>query len=447
MRTLHTATVFTALLLAFPVAGHAFTLADAWLAALNYSADHSAARHERNADREKKNQARAELLPQITANTEYSRQPPSLSSTTRSNGWNVQASQTLFDKSLFARYKQGKVAAETADAKLANSQGELLYNVAQAYFDVLLQQDKLKAVREERAAYTKQLERAQEMFKQGAATILDTHEAQSGYDTAVAKEVDILTKLRIAKNTLSDMTGLDSEQISAVRINPENIDLLAHTQEQEWQDLAEQNNQEWQMQRLAVKDAEAAYKAAKGGHWPKLTLNSSYQNYNNTYNYYGYDQSYRSKGATVSLNLSLPLFSGGSVYSQAKEAAERELQNRDLLTAAERKVRLSVKQSFFNTDSSHAQMIAQQRLLAANTAKLESTQIGRQVGVRNNLEEIQAQQAKADAEQKLAEAKYGYVKSYLELLKNSGVLVEVRRLSAVNDALYPQVSSVAPDKP
>ena len=98
-------------------AAHSFTLFDAWQAALEYSADYSAAKYERDAEAAKKVLARAELLPQTSANYQYQKQPYSLSSNTQSNGWNVQISQVLFDRSKFAQYKQGKLAEEMADIR------------------------------------------------------------------------------------------------------------------------------------------------------------------------------------------------------------------------------------------------------------------------------------------------------------------------------------------
>ena len=113
--------LFFSLFSVLPTIANSFTLLDAWQAALGYSADFSAAKHERDAESEKKNQARAELLPQVNANATYQKQPSSLSSNTQSRGCNVQATQVLFDRSLFAQYKQGKFNAELAEALLYGS--------------------------------------------------------------------------------------------------------------------------------------------------------------------------------------------------------------------------------------------------------------------------------------------------------------------------------------
>ena len=177
-------------------------MAQAWQAALHYSADHAAAKHSRDAEAEQKYQARAALLPQISANAVYQKQPYSLSANTQSHGWNVQASQILYDKSRFAQYRQGRLAAQMADIRLENHADDVRLNVEQAYFDVLLNRDKLAAIRDEKNAYRQQIRQAQAMFAQGAATIIDTYEAQAGYSEMQEKVIQRVDW--VAKPNVSD---------------------------------------------------------------------------------------------------------------------------------------------------------------------------------------------------------------------------------------------------
>ena len=178
-------------------------MAQAWQAALHYSADHAAAKHSRDAEAEQKYQARAALLPQISANAVYQKQPYSLSANTQSHGWNVQASQILYDKSRFTQYRQGRLAAQMADIRLENHADDVRLNVEQAYFDVLLNRDKLAAIRDEKNAYRQQIRQAQAMFAQGAATIIDTYEAQAGYSEMQEKVTQncILQRRRLGCQT------------------------------------------------------------------------------------------------------------------------------------------------------------------------------------------------------------------------------------------------------
>lgn len=405
---------------------HAFDLTQAWQAAKAYSADYAAAQYGRDAEAEQKHQARAALLPQISANAQYQKQPASLSSNTQSRGWNIQANQVLFDKSRWSQYQQGKLAEQIADSKLVNSETELLLKVAEAYFDVLLQQDKLLAIRDEKTAYEQQLKQAIALFHKGAATIVDTHEAQAGYDTALAKEIATHNQLLVARNSLADLTGLDAKEIRRLKRGLLN-DLLNNTSEQYWQDLAQQHNPEWQLQKLTHQQAEEGINTAKGNHLPKLNLSGGYQNHHNTQQYGGNEQHYRSKGGTFTLQLTVPLYNGGQINSQVREAVAKAAQQQELLTAAERKVKLAIKQAYRTTIGHRYQILAQQRLLETNQAKLASTQLGRKVGVRTHLELIQAQQAKAEAEQKLAEAKYAYLMAYIQLLHHAGILIETKQ--------------------
>ena len=420
-------------------------MAQAWQAALHYSADHAAAKHSRDAEAEQKYQARAALLPQISANAVYQKQPYSLSANTQSHGWNVQASQILYDKSRFAQYRQGRLAAQMADIRLENHADDVRLNVEQAYFDVLLNRDKLAAIRDEKNAYRQQIRQAQAMFAQGAATIIDTYEAQAGYDAALAKEIATATQLQVAENALADLTGLNAAAIRPLDKQAEQVDLLDGRQEPQWQKLAAAHNRSWQLQKAALENAEAALAAAKGGHLPKLTLNSGYQDNHSTREYGGDAQKYRSKGATLTLQLSMPLYSGGHTASQdsgghtasqVREAAARVAQNRELLLAAERQAKLAVRQAYLGSHSSKIQVLAQQRLLNAADARLQATRLGKEVGIRNNLEEVQAQQAQAEAVQKLAEARYAHIQAYLQLLHSAGVLGEQARAEKINALLF-----------
>ena len=413
----------------------AFDLFDAWQAAINYSADFSAAQSERDAQKEQLTQTRAALLPQVNSNYIYQKQPSSLSSTTQTHGWNVQASQALFDKTKWAQYQQGKITANMADWQLENVKEDLLFNVAKAYFQVLLIEDKLVSIEKEKEAYAMQIRQSKALFNKGAATILDTNEAQAGYEAARAKKVSAMTDLLVAQNNLANITGLDPKQIKRLR-HTDFGDLLGKTSKADWINTAQKNNPEWQQQKLALENAKQAYIAAKAENWPKLTINGGYQDNHQIQQFYGLDHGTRSKGEIVTVQLSMPLFTGGLIHSKIKEAAAKEQQNKFLLIATERKIELNVNQAYQTTLGNLYQIQAQQQLLKANSVKLEATQLGRKVGIRSNLDELQALQAKADAEQKLAEAQYGYITTYIQLLQSAGILTQPTEQKKLHKLLY-----------
>ncbi|WP_239350437.1 TolC family protein [Snodgrassella communis] len=413
----------------------AFDLFDAWQAALSYSAEYAAAQSERDAQKQQLVQTRAALLPQVNTSYIYQKQPSSLSSTTQTHGWNVQASQALFDKTKWAQYQQGKITADIADWQLENVKEDLLFKVAKAYFQVLLVEDKLVSIEKEKEAYAMQIRQSLALFKKGAATIVDTNEAQAGYEAARAKKVSAMTDLLVAQNNLAKITGLDPKKIKHLK-NTDFGDLLGKSSKADWIILAQKNNPEWQQQKLALDNAKQAYIAAKAENWPKLTLNGGYQDNHQIQQFYGMDHGTRSKGGIVTIQLSAPIFSGGLIHSKIKEAAAREQQNKFLLTATERKIELNIDQAYQTTLGNLYQIQAQRQLLKANTVKLQATQLGRKVGIRSNLDELQAIQAKADAEQKLAEAQYGYITSYIQLLQSAGTLTQSGEQKKLHKLLY-----------
>lgn len=418
-----------------PVFAQAFDLFEAWDAALSYSAEYAAAQSERDAQKEQLNQARAALLPQVNTNYTYQKQPSSLSSTTQSHGWNVQASQTLFDKAKWAQYQQSKIITKIADCQLASVRDNLLYETAKAYFQVLLVEDKLVSIEKEKESYGMQIKQSLALFNKGAATIVDTNEAQAGYEAVRAKKISAMTELLVAQNNLANITGLNPSKIKRLK-NINFGDLLNKSTKSDWINTAQKNNPQWQQQKLALEHAKQAYIVAKAEKWPKLTLNGGYQDNHQIQQFYGLNHGTRSKGGTVTAQFTVPIFSGGLIHSKIKEAAAKEQQNRFLLTAAERKIELNINQSYQNTMGSLYQIKAQQQLLKANSIKLDATKLGRKVGVRSNLDELQAIQTKADAEQKLAEAQYNYITYYIELLQNAGIISQQNQKLKIRNLLY-----------
>ena len=283
---MQTTSVIPYLFLFTALPSSAFDLKQAWQAAQAHSADYAAAKYARDAEIEQQYQARSALLPQIGLTGQYQKQPASLSTNTNSYGWALQVDQVLYDPVRQLRYKQGKLAAHSADMKLKQIRNELLLSTAQAYFDVLLNKDKLVFIRDEKNAHKQQLVQAKAMFDRGAATVVDIYEAKAGFDAALAKEIVTKTDLILAENKLTDLTGLDASKVRPIKMRQQSF-ASDIRQERNWQALAEQYNPEWIRQNLELENAKAAFKASKSGRLHKLNFNAGYQNRHNSQDYYG----------------------------------------------------------------------------------------------------------------------------------------------------------------
>ena len=417
-------TLAAALMCFFTFSAAAFDLQEAVIAAKNYSAEYGAARYEYEAEQEKPAQARAALLPQVNATAVYRHEPASVSNNARSRGWNVQAEQVLYDRSRWLQYRQSRLAAQSALWKLQNAGSDLVVQTAKAYFDVLSAKEQLSAADDERTAFDRQLKQAQAAFQSGTATLLDIKEAQSGYDTALAKETAAFSRLLAAKNALSSLTGLDASQVAMPVLPSPLPDVLDGKPQEWWLAAAEEHNPELKQQQLAAENARLALSEAKARHLPRISASAGYQDYRNRRGDGSRNDAYRSRGAGFSVQLTMPLFSGGLTASQNREAAARLSQSEALLAAARRKVRQSVIQSFLETKSQWFQTRAQERLLETNRAKRQAAETGYSLGMSTTLQVVQARQAESEARQKLAEARFACLSAYAELIRHAGLLAE-----------------------
>ena len=417
----------------------AFDLQAAWDAALGYDASHSAAAYQRLAAQESIPQARAALLPQVSLNGSYQRNYPIEPDADSNNsyGYSVQATQTLFDASKYADYKQGKLAAKLADAQFDLSEQQLLLNVSQAYFDVLTAYDLISASKASKTLYERQLEQAKTMFDVGAATIVDTHEAQAGLDNAQVQVLNAEQKLHLAQQKLEYYTGLnpaDIERIDGKQVNR----ILNRKTLAEWQQLAYLSNTNISAKHLAVEQAQAAVQKAKANRYPTVELQAAYQDQHQQVSNMGFSEKVHNKGASIGVNLSMPLYTGGALSSQVRQTQFELLQREDEFTASKRDTDLQVREQYLNVQSGLAQVNALEQLVLTNRKKLESSQLGQQVGVRSNLDVIDAQRTLAESEQQLAKARYDYLQAQLALAQAAGQLQTGEALRQINDAIRQQ---------
>ena len=421
------------------ISAQAFDLQAAWDAALGYDASHSAAAYQRLAAQENIPQARAALLPQVSLNGSYQRNYPIEPDADSNNsyGYSVQATQTLFDASKYADYKQGKLAAKLADAQFDLSEQQLLLNVSQAYFDVLTAYDLISASKASKTLYERQLEQAKTMFDVGAATIVDTHEAQAGLDNAQVQVLNAEQKLHLAQQKLEYYTGLnpaDIERIDGKQVNR----ILNRKTLAEWQQLAYLSNTNINAKHVAVEQAQAAVQKAKAHRYPTVELQAAYQDQHQQVSNMGFSETVHNKGASIGVNLNMPLYTGGALNSQVRQTQFELLQREDELTASKRDTDLQVREQYLNVQSGLAQVNALEQLVLTNRKKLESSQLGQQVGVRSNLDVIDAQKTLAESEQQLAKARYDYLQAQLALAQAAGQLQTGEALRQINDAIRQQ---------
>lgn len=393
--------------------------------ALANDAKFSAARAQYEAGQERVVQGRAGLLPQIglAADTNWNdaeirANSGALDRSYNSNGYGVQLTQPLFRWQNWVQFKQGELQTALAATQFGLARQDLVLRVAEAYFNVLNAQDALDAVTQLRTAAAEQLELAKTSFEVGTVTITDVHEAQSRFDLASAQEIAAQNQLEVARQTLAQVIGKQPEPLAGLREGvalqrpqPENI--------ADWVAAAESGSFGVQAQQLAREIAAREVERARAGHLPTVDIVASHGVNNRPQ-----PSTDRSEATTIGLQLNLPLYAGGRVSSVSREAAALRLKADADLEDARRSAALAARQSWLGVTSGMAQVKALEAARVSSLSALEANKLGYEVGVRINIDVLNAQTQLADTLQQLARARYDTLLAQLRLKAAAGTLGE-----------------------
>ena len=428
--------LFIALTLAMAPAAQAANLSDVFRDAQAYDAQYASARAAYQAGQEKAVQGRAGLLPSVSLGgnvrlNSVNSSLPGGDADYDSNGLSLSAAQPLYRKQNQVQYEQSKGQVKIAEMQLKVAEQDLILRVAQAYFDVLQAQDNIAFINAQKAAITEQLAAAKRNFEVGTATITDTHEAQARYDLAVAQEIAEQNSLNVRLRALEKLIGKPAGALDTL------VDLKQLQAESgsidEWATRATEGNLQAEIQRLAKAIADQEVERNRAGHYPTLDAVASYA-INNGQNFGATQVDTRS--ASIGLELNLPIYQGGLTSSRVREAVANQEKARQDVEVATREAGLQARQAWLNVSSGAARVQALEQALVSSNAQLDSTKLGLQVGVRTNLDVLNAEQQVFSARRDLAGARYAYLLSGLSLKAAVGQLSPAD-LAAIDQHLRP----------
>jgi outer membrane protein len=380
---------------------------------------------------EKLPQGRAGLLPRVdlSGNTTFNERHvdfrnnlPSSSSSYNSNDLSLSLAQPLYRPQNMAAYEQGKTAVTQADAVLAQAQQDLITRVAQAYVDVLLARDNVAFAGAQKTAIAEQLAQAKISFKVGTATITDTHEAQARYDLATSQEIQAQSDLEVKQRALELLIGKAAPALSPLGPGLKLVSPEPAAQEK-WMEEARSNNPNVRAAESAVTFAQQEVTKNRGGHMPTLDAIAGLRRTvpgpgaTNTPNF-------EQRSANIGLSLAVPIYQGGLVDSRVREAVAGEDKARQDLEKTRRDAELFARQNYLGVTSGIAQIKALEAGVTSSQSALDSTRLGREVGVRTQVDVLNAQQQLFSARRDLAKAKYDYIMSTLRLKSAVGRLTE-----------------------
>jgi outer membrane protein len=368
--------------------------------------------------------ARPSLAAQASAGTSQTNPPGIGPKGTNTLGASLNGKYALFNRANNATIEQARKSLVAAQADLDSAEQDLVLRVAQAYFDVLAAQDTLATTRAKKTATAEQLASAKRNFEVGTATITDTREAQARYDLDTASELaaenDLGTK-RIALDTLVGRTSVQPKPLLVPVVLPPVVPANA----EEWVTVADQLHPSVRRARVGLEVAQLETAKARAGDLPTVDAVASLAGSDARGSLPDYS---RSAGTTTVASLGVqmtwPLYTGGATQNRIKETLALEEKSRNDLEAARRAVTQGTRVAYFGVQSGLAQVKALEAAESSSKLALEATQLGYKVGVRVNLDVLNAQTQLYSTQRDLAKARYDVLLGKLKLRQASGQLSE-----------------------
>lgn len=377
-------------------------------------------------------QSWANLLPQISgsANESYSEGETEIEGQPRrefdgdSTGFEIRATQTIYNHAYWQRLGQANINAARAEADYTAARQNLIIRVATAYFNVLAAIDNLAFAEAERKSVERQLEQTKQRFEVGLIAITDVKESQAQFDQAVALEIEAQNTLSTTKEALWTIVNSYPEQLKALSeqmplLQPEPAD------KQHWVDKALDENLSLIAADFARKSAQQEVDIQRSGHYPTVDVTARHN--------YSEDEESRFGGiiqpgasettdTTIMLSVNVPIFAGGGTQARVREAVFRRDATRERYEATRRQVIQQARDSYQGIIADISRVKALKQALVSSEAAYEATLAGYEVGTRNSVEVLTALRNVFAAKRDYAQTRYNYVLDLLRLKQASGNL-------------------------
>jgi outer membrane protein len=334
--------------------------------------------------------------------------------------YQLQLRQPIYNRNNFDVYEQSKLQVAAGEIQFEQARNELALRVAQAYFDVLTAQDAITFIRAQKIAITEQLESAKRNFEVGTATITDTHEAQARFDLTLAQEIGAQNDLEVKRNAFAVITGQVPPELRSLRSKVQ-LSSPEPSSMDKWVHSAEVGNFGVIAQGLLAEIAKLEISRNRAAHLPTLdAVAIQTQRKDLTFT-----SPTNVNTSAIGVQLTIPLFSGFSTTSKIREAIALENQAAANVDTAKRTAAQTARTAYLGVQSGLSQVRALEAAEVSSNSALESNKLGYEVGVRINIDVLNAQQQLYSTRRDLAKARYDTLVNGLRLKAASGTLGEV----------------------
>jgi outer membrane protein len=427
------------LISAFSLNAGATDLIETYRLAQSNDASFRSAKYTLDGIRQKIPQARAALLPVVTATGSNGTTQaetsftgvPTVDRKMQSWAWTLQLTQPLIRLGSVYAYQQSVHIVEQAEAQYEQAKQELLLRVAQAYFDASVAQEVIDAASAEVRALEEQLKQVSRGFKAGTHSIIDIDETKSRLGLARSKQVAATNDLEGKRAELEKLTGATLSKFSVLKASippPEPVPRNSRA----WMDQARTNNPLVRAQRASLEAALIDIKKSRSAYAPTLDFVASYGNsYSSNSLTTPNEYATRANSTQIGVQLNIPIFSGGETNSRVTESIANHNKAESDLEAASRQAATDAQQAYAGVINGLAQIDALNYARESGESSVKGNRMAFRLGVRINLDVLNAEQQLYTAKRDLAVARYETLLQGLKLKAATGSLTE-EDLMAIN---------------
>ena len=401
----------------------AYDLMQTYHEALVNDPQYASARALLMAGQEQSVQARSALLPNIYASGGYNRTKYESIPYTSETRYGVNLSQPLFNWGNYQSYEKSKLAVAVSEAQFAAAQQDLILRVAQAYFDVLTAQDVLAFAQAQKTAIAQQLESATRSFEVGTTTVTDVHESQARYDLANAQEFAAESDLEIRRSALQQIIGRLPSYLAPLRKDV-NVSPPEPNHMDTWVAFSERQNYAVTASEMVLDMARRDIALNRAGHYPTVNLVAGYTQTNSgrQFNLADATSVNSNKSSTFGVHWNIPIFSGYSITSKVRESIALEDKAHNDLVAMRRGAAQLAREAFLGLNSGLSQIRALEAAEVSSLSALDANKLGYEVGVRINIDVLNAEQQVFSTRRDLTSARHAAIMNSLKLKFAAGIL-------------------------
>jgi outer membrane protein/protease secretion system outer membrane protein len=399
-------------------------LKQVYQAALEQDATIRASRAAADSGRERLPQARAGLLPQISAsagrnNNNLDTTAPNILGTPvttndkyLSDNKTLQLRQPLVNIQRWLQFQQAKSVVEEVEANLDRDLQNLVVRVAGAYFEALMSDEQLDLVLAQKKTYTALVDAAKKGLAAGSGTRTDIDDAQSRLDMAAAQELEARQNQDLARRQLQLLVNQPVDQIAKLNVAALRLSAPMPANLDDWTRKAEQASPEIRAMQARLDAARREVSKAQAGHLPTLDAVAQWSN-SGSENITRVNSRYENK--TIGLQLNIPLYSGGYVNSTIRQAVAEQTRAEESLEALRRDLGVRVHKEYRGVSEGVLRVRALEQAARSAEQMMKSTQMSLTAGSRTQLDVLNAQQQFTLALRDLAQARLVYLLSGVRL--------------------------------